>query len=62
MTFISIKVREMNAATQEECKLLPHRYIIKDLKGQDDCAPRLGAIVDIVIFTPPVQGVKKYIN
>ena len=52
--FISLKVREMNAAAQEGCGLLPHTYVIEDPEGQDDCMPRLGAIVNIVIFTPPV--------
>ena len=61
-TFISLKVREMNAKAQEGCEPLPHTYMIKGPKGQDDCAPRLGTMVNIVIFTPLVQGVKKYIE
>ena len=61
-TFISLKVREMNVAAQEKWELLLHTYIIEDPKGQDYCALRLGTIVSIVIFTPPVRGVKKYIK
>ena len=52
--FISLKVREMNVAAQEKYRLLPNTYIIKDPKGQDDCAPRFGTMVNIVIFTPLV--------
>ena len=61
-TFISLKVREMNAEAQESYKPLLHTYMIKDPKEQDDCAPRLGTMVNIVTFTPLVRGVKKYIE
>ena len=60
--FISLKVREMNAKAQEGCEPLPNTYMIKDRKGQDDCAPRFGRMVNIVIFTPLVRGVEKYIE
>ena len=52
-TSISLKVREMNVAAQKKCELLSHTYTIEDPKGQDDCRPHLGAILDIVILTPP---------
>ena len=50
--FISLKVREMNAEAQEGCEPLPHTYMIKNPKGQDDCVPRFGRMVKYCDFHP----------
>ena len=61
-TFISLKVREMNATAQEGIEPLPHTYIVENTKGNDYCMSRLSAITNIVIFTPLAQEVEKMLN
>ena len=46
-TFISLKVREMNATAQEGIEPLPHTYIVENTKGNDYCASHLSAIASI---------------
>jgi hypothetical protein len=57
----SSKTENADAAAREGCNPILNPYLNNHPKGQNDRAPRLGAIVKVVIFTPRARGVENHV-